>query len=56
MNSRELFPVMTQIPQALQTFERRKSIEILKLSRVLHHQMVDKLSTVNSDYFAEIIS
>lgn len=34
-----------------------RSIQILELSRVLsHHQMVDKLSTVNSDYFAEIIS
>ena len=34
-----------------------RSIQILELSRVYsHHQMVDKLSMVNSDYFAEIIS
>ena len=34
-----------------------RSMQILELSRIFsHHQMVDKLSMVNSDYFAEIIS
>ena len=32
-------------------------MQILELSRIFsHHQMVDKLSMVNSNYFAEIIS
>ena len=34
-----------------------RTFDVLGLSRVFsHHQMVDKLSMVNSDYFAEIVS
>ena len=34
-----------------------RTFDVLGLSRIFsHHQMVDKLSMVNSDYFAEIIS